>query len=177
MESSNPLVVTKATRAPLRCKSVFVPTVVACKRRSAPGWPIWATASAMAFDGSSGVEKTFSMRSAALAGSAQTQSVKVPPVSTATRNGGIGFLRGSRKLCDFTQVSSLACRGKLSAFEHQIGGDEEKEDDGDDSVHRKEGGIQFTQVFRVHQRVFVDQKDGDDGDADDGESAHPENDE
>ena len=40
----------------------------------------------MACDGSPGVEKTLVMRSRPR--SIQTQSVKVPPVSTATRRGG-----------------------------------------------------------------------------------------
>ena len=34
MASSKPAVVTRATRAPLRCSKVFVPTVVPCRRTS-----------------------------------------------------------------------------------------------------------------------------------------------
>ena len=40
----------------------------------------------MAWEGSAGVEKTFNMRRRPRA-SIQTQSVKVPPVSMATRRG------------------------------------------------------------------------------------------
>jgi hypothetical protein len=41
----------------------------------------------MACEGSAGVEKTFTMRRRRVAGSIHTQSVKVPPVSIATRRG------------------------------------------------------------------------------------------
>ncbi len=41
----------------------------------------------MAWEGSAGVEKTFNMRRRRVAGSIQTQSVKVPPVSMAMRRG------------------------------------------------------------------------------------------
>src|SRR5258708_2251983 len=86
MESSNPAVVTKATLAPLRCNRVLVPTVVPCKTRtSMPAGAILATASAMAWEGSAGVEKTFNMRR--LDFSSQTQSVNVPPLSIAILKG------------------------------------------------------------------------------------------
>ena len=48
---------------------------------------IFAIASTMARDGSSGVEKTFNIWSCLVLGSIQMQSVKVPPVSMAMRRG------------------------------------------------------------------------------------------
>src|SRR4051812_38937879 len=61
----------------------------------------------MARDGSSGVEKTFNIRSRPA--SVQTQSVKVPPVSTATRScvlpGSIGFLFFVEALCHEESVN------------------------------------------------------------------------
>ena len=58
--------------------------------RSAP--PIFSRASTIACDGSAGVEKTLSMRTCPR--SAQTQSVKVPPVSMAMWRAGIRERRG-----------------------------------------------------------------------------------
>src|SRR6266852_1706218 len=82
MESSNPRVVTNATRAPLRCNRVLVPTVVPWRMvTSEPGRAIFSTAPAMAWDGSAGVEKTFRMRK--VDPSSHTQSVNVPPLSIA----------------------------------------------------------------------------------------------
>src|SRR6185437_16194624 len=84
MESSNPLVVTKATRAPLRWSSVLVPTVVPCSTTiSCALAAILLTASAMACAGSAGVENTFRMRRSE--SWSQIQSVKVPPLSMAMR--------------------------------------------------------------------------------------------
>ena len=98
MTSSNPEVVINATRAPLRCNSAFVPTVVPCSNVTAaraplflsipPGLfaapPICLSASPIAREGSSGVENTLSVLSAP--SSTQTQSVNVPPVSIATQS-------------------------------------------------------------------------------------------
>src|SRR5580704_5308273 len=98
MVSSKPAVVTKATRAPLRCSSVLVPTVVPCSKMTAPTGLTCASASAIACDGSPGVEKTFAMRS--FPRSTQTQSVKVPPVSTAMRSSGCGVLGRDEAIID-----------------------------------------------------------------------------
>src|SRR5947209_11844043 len=120
----------------------------------------------MACEGSSGVEKTFNMRTTPLNGSCQTQSVKVPPVSTATRKGGIGFLRRAGKLCDFTQRVCYrrgAKTAKISSLvpPHQVGGDKKKEHDGDDAVHGKKCRVQLAQVLGADQRVFVKKKQSD----------------
>src|SRR5947209_4837990 len=89
MESSNPEVVTKATRAPLRCNNVLVPTVVPCSTVAPdPEDEILPTASAMACEGSAGVEKTFRILS--VEPSSHTQSVKVPPLSMAILRDGRG---------------------------------------------------------------------------------------
>ena len=84
--SSNPAVVISATRAPLRCSSALVPTVVPCKSVNPAATPIFWSASAMARDGSSGVENTFNVLSTPP--DSHTQSVKVPPVSIAIRTVG-----------------------------------------------------------------------------------------
>src|SRR6201999_3300136 len=75
--------------APLRCRSVFVPTVVPCKTTiSLPllfAPEIFCMAPAIAAAGSAGVENTFRMRS--VEAWSQTQSVKVPPLSMAILRG------------------------------------------------------------------------------------------
>src|SRR5947209_257354 len=81
--SSNPAVVTSATRAPLRSNSAFVPTVVPCSSTKSRSPTACRTACSIATDASCGVENTFSVRSSPP--STHTQSVNVPPVSTATR--------------------------------------------------------------------------------------------
>src|SRR5260221_14678817 len=86
MESSNPAVVTNATRAPLRCKSVFVPTVVPCRTTTSfPAAAIFWTALPMLFDGSPDVENTLSIRRRDPP--SQTQSVYRPPVSSPHLRG------------------------------------------------------------------------------------------
>src|ERR1019366_4210488 len=85
MVSSNPAVVTNATRAPLRSSRLLVPTVVPCSSTIGPEQPLRETASAMDCEGSSGVENTFTMRNRPLP--PQTQWERVPPVSTAIRDG------------------------------------------------------------------------------------------
>jgi hypothetical protein len=85
MVSSKPAVVTNATRAPLRSSRLLVPTVVPCSNTISPEQPLRETACAMDCEGSSGVENTFTMRNRPR--SIQTQSVNVPPVSTAIRDG------------------------------------------------------------------------------------------
>ena len=93
--SSNPDVVISPTRAPFRCSRALVPTVVPCSSVSETpvsltSWfvlfvasPIFRRASAIARDGSSGVENTFRVLSSP--SSIHTQSVNVPPVSIAMR--------------------------------------------------------------------------------------------
>src|SRR5947209_13518164 len=125
MEASKPLVVTKATRPHLRCKSALVPTVVPCSRITGCLPAICVMASAMAFEGSEGVEKSLSALNAPVAGSSQTQSVNVPPVSMAIRNGGEDDLPGM-----------------MSAPREYIGGDEDKEEDRDHAIHGEERGVQ-----------------------------------
>src|SRR6185312_3570955 len=99
MESSNPLVVTKATRAPLRCRSVLVPTVVPCSTTiSWASAAILLTASAMACAGSAGVENTFRMRRVEPCN--QTQSVKVPPLSMAILRGAPAALAATEDFWD-----------------------------------------------------------------------------
>ena len=98
MVSSNPAVVTNATFAPLRCSNVLVPTVVPCSSTISAEGAIGESASAMACDGSAGVEKTLVIRS--LPRSIQTQSVKVPPVSTATRSGGFEDLEADAAIVE-----------------------------------------------------------------------------
>src|ERR1700740_341373 len=119
MTSSNPAVVIRAVRAPLRSSRVLVPTVVPCRRISSPRCPIFCRASAIACDGSAGVEKTFSMRRRPLA-SVQTQSVKVPPVSMATRNGwerrGMELIRRVRVICAAMRYTFLGCLVVLSLW-------------------------------------------------------------
>src|SRR5438477_1781779 len=102
MESSKPSVVTKATRAPRRCSSELVPTVVPCSSTMAELRPVRCTASTMACEGSPGVENTFSIRRRPF--STHTQSVKVPPVSTATR------ARDGRFRPGLTVADALLCR-------------------------------------------------------------------
>ncbi len=85
--SSNPAVVTRATRAPFRSSSAFVPTVVPCSSVMPTRAPILPSASAIAREGSSGVENTFRVLSSPC--STQTQSVNVPPVSMAMRSVGL----------------------------------------------------------------------------------------
>jgi hypothetical protein len=63
----------------------LVPTVVPCSNTISPEQPLRETACAMDCEGSSGVENTFTMRNRPR--SIQTQSVNVPPVSTAIRDG------------------------------------------------------------------------------------------
>ena len=86
MTSSNPAVVIRATRAPFLCSRALVPTVVPCRRVTPAPASIFFRAAAIARDGSSGVENTFSVLSKPP--STHTQSVKVPPVSMAMRNAG-----------------------------------------------------------------------------------------
>ena len=65
--------------------------------------PVLRTASTMAWEGSAGVENTFSIRSWPC--STHTQSVKVPPVSTATRAGAGTRLRArAARLCRWPAI-------------------------------------------------------------------------
>ena len=57
--SSNPAVVTKATREPLRSSRMLVPTVVPWRTSGAVAGDACRTASKTAFSGSAGVEKSF----------------------------------------------------------------------------------------------------------------------
>src|SRR5208283_5100713 len=113
MVSSNPAVVTNATRAPLRSSRQLVPTVVPCNSTISPEYPLREMASVMDCEGSSGVEKTFTIRNRPR--SIQTQSVKVPPVSTAIRDGAFDLgLRGAamvgrarvQRIADFSTRSA-----------------------------------------------------------------------
>src|SRR5208337_1783778 len=84
-----------------RCSRALVPTVVPCRSVSAAeslalfeaapifvvAAPIFLNASAIARDGSSGVENT--LRVLRAPSSTQTQSVNVPPVSMAMRNARV----------------------------------------------------------------------------------------
>src|SRR5712671_487330 len=81
--SSKPLVVTKATRAPLRSSIVFVPTVVPWRTTTSGPEAICRNPFRTAIPGSCGVEKTFNTTNFPFC--RYTQSVKVPPVSIATR--------------------------------------------------------------------------------------------
>src|SRR5579862_8753287 len=114
MESSKPAVVTNATRAPLRCSKVFVPTVVPCRIvTGAPGGAILLTASAIAVEGSLGVEKTFKIRREE--SSSQTQSVKVPPLSMAILRDGRLRMNFFLQLTEYRKIakcdgSGAACR-------------------------------------------------------------------
>src|SRR5438270_13470254 len=132
MESSKPLVVTKATRPPLRCSNALVPTVVPCNSVTGCVPAILHTVSVIGREGSAGVENNFSMRSSLVAGSIHTQSVKVPPVSMAMRNG------------------ALALAGMMSAPHEYIGGDKDKENHGDHAIHSEECGVQPAQVVHFH---------------------------
>src|ERR1700681_1765275 len=116
MTSSKPDVVTSATRAPFLCNKALVPTVVpwcsvrdvqfVLEVRLCDASPIFLRASAMAREGSSGVENTFKFLSTP--SSIQTQSVKVPPVSIAMRSSLWRPVRfGWRLECD-----AVAMNGK-----------------------------------------------------------------
>ena len=82
--SSKPAVVTYSTRAPRRCSSALVPTVVPTVSASIASdvQPEALIAASTARHGLSGVDGTLAMRVAPLAGSIATRSVNVPPVST-----------------------------------------------------------------------------------------------
>ncbi len=86
--SSKPSVVTSAVRAPRRCKSALVPTVVPwTTSNSASRAPVSAATlckpSVMASEGSAGVEA--SLKIFVSPPERKTKSVNVPPVSTPTR--------------------------------------------------------------------------------------------
>src|ERR1700709_298476 len=81
--SSKPLVVTKATRAPLRSSIVFVPTVVPWRTTISGPAAICCNPFRTAMPGSCGVEKIFNTTN--FPSCRYTQSVKVPPVSIAPR--------------------------------------------------------------------------------------------
>src|SRR5436309_2856294 len=79
MTSRRPVLVISATRAPRRSRRALVATVVPWARRIGRR-P--ASASATARAGSSGVDRTFTMRPSSV-----TRSVNVPPVSAPHRMG------------------------------------------------------------------------------------------
>ena len=82
--SSNPAVVTNATRAPFRSSIAFVPTVVPCLNSNpSPAARNNPTPSITARPGSPGVDRTFTTRISPP--TIATQSVNVPPVSIAIR--------------------------------------------------------------------------------------------
>ena len=92
--SRNPRVVTRAVRPPLRSRMALVATVVAI--RICPTSPRWngrtdarrSMPSRVARPGSEGVLKVFANHEAPVASSRRTKSVKVPPVSIASRSIG-----------------------------------------------------------------------------------------
>ena len=49
-----------------------------------------------------------------------------------------------------------------SAAEEKVSGNEQKEHHRDDAVHGEEGGVEFGQVVRVDERVFVEKQQGHD---------------
>jgi len=118
-----------------------VPTVVPWSNVTALGPVIWLTASAIALEGSAGVEKSFSAFNSAVAGSIHTQSVNVPPVSMAIRN-----------------VVLEERKGMMSTPHEYIGGDEDKEYDGDHAVHGEECCVESAEVVRAHQGLLVRKK-------------------
>jgi len=78
MEFQNPAVVTKATRAPLRWRSVLVPTGGPCSHHNILRITGDLFTASACLAGSAGVENTFRMRS--VEPWSQTQSVNVPPL-------------------------------------------------------------------------------------------------
>lgn len=86
--SSKPRVVTKAIRAPRRCNSAFVPTVVpwttsSPSSRAPVSAQMRSSPCRIANEGSEGVEG--SLKSVTRPSRSKTKSVKVPPVSTPMR--------------------------------------------------------------------------------------------
>src|SRR4051812_30668913 len=98
----------------------------------------------MARDGSAGVENTFRTCNVFEDGSIQTQSVKVPPVSMAMRSGTVGRA------------------GIVSAPHEYIGGDENKEDHCNDTVHGEECGVKLAQIVSTDQGLFVGKQESHD---------------
>ena len=92
--SRNPRVVTRAVRPPLRSRMALVATVVAIRiwptsaRRNARTEASRSMPSRVARAGSEGVLRVFANHESPLASSRRTKSVKVPPVSIASRSMG-----------------------------------------------------------------------------------------
>src|SRR5262245_24666046 len=81
--SSNPAVVNRHSRAPLRSSKAFVATVVPWTSRATPGGAA-STAASTASTGRSGVDGTFPTRVSPERMSMATRSVNVPPESMPT---------------------------------------------------------------------------------------------